>query len=231
MERAGGGDVSMAPRFSLADYIKGVEEGWPEGDVYRIVVSGLPRGFHGRSAAVQRAALKERVPLTGTRWDALLAAVVEHVAWLHGLDRPAWVDEPERFLDSTWVLSENALLYAPPAFRRHGALPDPRDLDRRGGEWFEWVPGNWSPFMTIEHPTPPPPAVRVMRAFVQWWETIGQQAAVKRVAEGHTAGVPGLPAHDEWWRWDADEMAAAVAHLDRTGDSQAARAGKPPETA
>ena len=54
MERAGGGAVSMAPRFSLADYIKGVEEGWPEEDVYRIVVSGLPRGFHGRSATVKR---------------------------------------------------------------------------------------------------------------------------------------------------------------------------------
>ena len=72
----------MAPRFSLADYIKGVEEGWPEEDVYRIVVSGLPRGFYALSFEGQRAALKERVPLTGTRWDALLAAVVEHVAWL-----------------------------------------------------------------------------------------------------------------------------------------------------
>ena len=223
--------------FSLADYIKGIREGWPKEDVYRFAVSGLPRDFYALSFERRRAALKERIPLTGTRWDALLAAVVEHLAWLHGLDRPAWVDEPERFLDPPWVLSslppirENALLYAPPAFRRHGALPDPRDLDRRGGEWFEWVPGNWSPFMTIEHPTPPPPAVRVMRAFVQWWETLGQQAAVKRVAEAHTAGAPGLPAHNEWWRWDADEMAAAVAYLDRTGDSQAAPAGNPPESA
>ena len=89
MERAGGGDVSMAPGFSLAAYIEGVEEGWPKGDVYRIVVSGLPRDFYALSLERQRAALKERVPLTGTRWDALLAAVVEHVAWLHGLDRPA----------------------------------------------------------------------------------------------------------------------------------------------
>ena len=219
--------MSGQPGFSLAAYIVGIREGWPESDNYRWIVSGLPRDFQALSFEGQRAALKERIPLTGTRWDALLAAVVEHVAWLHGLDRPAWVDEQERFLDSTWVLSENpwvrenALLYAPPAFRRHGALPDPRDLDRRGGEWFEWVPGNWSPFMTIEHPTPPPPAVRVMRAFVQWWETLGQQAAVKRVAEGHTARTPGLPAHDEWWRWDADEMAAAVAYLDERGNSPA----------
>ena len=85
--------------------------------------------------------------------------------------------------------------------------------------------------MTIEHPIPPPPAVRIMRAFVQWWETIGQQAAVNQVAEGHKARAAGLPAQDEWWRWGADEMAAAVAHLDRTSDSQATPAGKPPETA
>ena len=41
------------------------------------------------------------------------------------------MDEPERFLDSTWVLSPipeirmNSLLFAPAAFLRHGAIPDP----------------------------------------------------------------------------------------------------------
>ena len=65
---------------------------------------------------------------------------VEHVAWLHGHERPAWVDEPERFLETTWVLSPirsarmESLMYAPAAFLRHGAIPDPRDLDSRGGE-------------------------------------------------------------------------------------------------
>ena len=34
-----------------------------------------------------------------------LAATVEHVARLHGHSVPAWVEEPERFIDSTWVLS------------------------------------------------------------------------------------------------------------------------------
>ena len=214
--------------LSLADYIRGVDEGWPESDIYRIVVSGLPRGFCWRSSEVQRAALAERVPLTHTKWDALLAAVVEHVAWLHGLDRPAWVDESERFLDPPWVVStllpiqKNTVMYAPPAFRRHGALPDPRDLDRRGGEWFEWVPGNWSPFMTIQHPTPQPPAVRVMQAFLERCETLRKspQATEDLVAAGRMASVPGLP-EGVWWSWDADKMAAAVAYLNESGDSPA----------
>ena len=60
--------------------------------------------------------------------------------------RPAWVDEPERFLDSTWVLSPlpsirmHSLMFAPAAFLRHGAIPDPRDLDRRRGERYAWTP-------------------------------------------------------------------------------------------
>ena len=132
--------------FTLVAYTEGVREGWPESDIERWIVCGLPRDFNVLNAAQQRAALAERVPLTHTRWDALLAAMVEHVAWLHGHERPAWVDEPERFLDSTWVLSPipiirmHSLMYAPAAFLRHGAIPDPRDLDSRGGERYEWTP-------------------------------------------------------------------------------------------
>lgn len=73
--------------FTLGGYTRGIEEGWPAEDTYRWIVCQLPRSFLGRSAAEQRAALAERVPLTGTKWDALLAAMVEHVAWLHGHER------------------------------------------------------------------------------------------------------------------------------------------------
>ena len=184
----------------------------------------LPPSFHGRGAAEQREALEGHVPLTGTKWDALLAAMVEQVAWLYGHERPAWVDEPERFLDTTWVVSanrvtrKNSLKHAPPAFRRHGAIPDPRDLDRRGGERFEWVPGNWSPCMTIPLTTPTPRAVRLTHEFVQWCDTLGsEQAAMDQLAAGREASVPGLSAHEKWWTWNADEMAAAVAHLERCG--------------
>lgn len=139
--------VSGARRITLADFIVGVREDWPEGDIQRWIVCGLPREFHALSAADQREVLAERAPLTRTKWDALLAAMVEHLARLHGLEQPAWVDEPQRFLDSPWVLSPvplirmEALMFAPAAFLRHGAIPDPRDLDRRGGERHEWATG------------------------------------------------------------------------------------------
>lgn len=106
----------------------------------------LPRRFHLRSRDEQAAFLQERPRLTHTRWDALLAAVVEHIARLHDLPVPGWVDEPERFLATPWVISQNpvtaadSVLYAPGAFIRHGALPDPLDLDARGGEKHAWVP-------------------------------------------------------------------------------------------
>ena len=132
--------------FTLSAYVEGILQGWPEADIERWIVCGLPRDFNVLGKAEQREALAERVPLTHTRWDALLAAMVEHVAWLHGHERPAWVDEPERFLETTWVLSPirsgrmESLMYAPAAFLRHGAIPDPRDLDSRGGERYEWTP-------------------------------------------------------------------------------------------
>ena len=145
--RSGGPNTGTdGAAFTLGAYTEGIREGWPESDIERWIVCGLPRDFNVLNAAQQRAALAERVPLTHTRWDALLAAMVEHVAWLHGHERPAWVDEPERFLDRTWVLSPipiirmQSLMYAPAAFLRHGAIPDPRDLDSRGGERCEWTP-------------------------------------------------------------------------------------------
>lgn len=117
---------------------------------YRVLMHQLPRRFHGLPAADQTATLADPPPLTNTRWDAFLAAVVEHVARLHGHPLPTWLDEPSRFLDPPWVISRNRAIaadsvhYSPPAFQRHGALPDPLDLDPRGGELYEWLPGSWA---------------------------------------------------------------------------------------
>ena len=134
------------PLLSLQDYANAVEQGWPEDDLGRAIIHDLPRRFHALSEDGQRQVLKSAPPLTGTRWDALLAATAEYLCELHGHPVQPWMDEPERFLDETWVLAwtpsirSKALAFAPPAFVRHGAVPDPRELDERGGERREWVP-------------------------------------------------------------------------------------------
>ena len=137
--------LRIAP-LSLHDFAAAIAAGWSDGDLKRAMIHDLPRRFHGIDREAQQNVLQQRPALTGTRWDALLAATVEHIAGLHGHEAPEWVNEPERFLAITWITSDipsirrNAIAYAPAAFIRHGALPDPRDLDHRGGERHEWCP-------------------------------------------------------------------------------------------
>ena len=131
--------------MTLETWIEGVKQGRSEHHIKRMVVCGLPRWFNRLTRSEQREALNRRPTLTGTRWDVLLSAMAEHLAELHDHPIPAWVNEPERFLETTWVLSDveqirlESLWYSPPAFIRHGAIPDPADLDRRGGEKHDWI--------------------------------------------------------------------------------------------
>ena len=132
--------------LTLRAYAAAIEDGWTDAELLRAVLHDLPRRFHALSHAAQANVLADVPPLTGSRWDALLAATVEHVCALHGHTSPAWVDEPGRFLAETWVVTDvpsirmDAIAFAPAAFIRHGALPDPRDLDHRCGEHRAWVP-------------------------------------------------------------------------------------------
>ena len=141
-----GHNGAVALRFTLSAYSQIIRNEEEDHARYRALMHQLPRRFHRLDRALQAEALLEAPPLTGLRWDALLAAVVEHLARLHGHPVPEWVDEPDRFLDRPWMISRNpaiaadSLLYAPAAFIRHSALPDPSDLDVRGGEKHEWIP-------------------------------------------------------------------------------------------
>ena len=137
----------MHPRFSLQGYSWIIRDEPDDSERYGVLMHQLPRRFHDLSRDAQAAALLEPPTLTGQRrWDALLAAVVEHIARLHGHAIPAWVDEPERFLQVPWVIARgraiglDSVLYAPGAFIRHSVLPDPLDLDARGGEKHDWIP-------------------------------------------------------------------------------------------
>ena len=129
--------------FRLEDYADFIRKHPSDFDgVYRKIVHEIPR-FLMAVEPERRAAILDTGPtLTGTRWDALLAGIAEHLAGLHDLDVPAWCDEPDRFVDPPWVVikavGSRSVVRAPAAFLRHGALPDPMDLDARGGEPEPW---------------------------------------------------------------------------------------------
>ena len=125
----------------VADYVDVIENGRDDRERYRMLIRDLPRRFHAAGRPLQELSLREVPKLTGTRWDALLAAVAEHMAILHDLPIPEWVDEPRRFLRIPWMplhplpaLYASAFIDSPGAFVRHGTLIDPSELDARGGE-------------------------------------------------------------------------------------------------
>ena len=114
---------------------------WTDAHIYRAIVCNLPRHLHALEVPTRRSVLKKAPPLTGTPWDALLAATAEHVARRHGDPLEPWMDEPERFLETPWFANTRlhfmrweALCYAPAAFVRHGTPIHPSDLDARGGD-------------------------------------------------------------------------------------------------
>ena len=77
---------------------------------------------------------EEEPPVTGDdQWDALLAAMAEHLAAQLDLAPPDW--SRSRVLRTPWFPSSlrskrmEALVWAPAAFRKHGVYLSARDLD------------------------------------------------------------------------------------------------------
>ena len=60
------------------------------------------------------------------------------------------------------------------------------------------------------------PSVALTRRFCPECEHHGsQRLAVRFVAIGRAAGMPGLPANDDWTAWDADQMRTVVDYLEQ----------------
>ena len=74
----------------------------------------------------------EPTPIGNERWDALLAALAEHLAAQHDLAPPNWTEL--RVLRRPWFPAElkvqraEALVWAPAAFRKHGVYLAALDL-------------------------------------------------------------------------------------------------------
>ena len=77
-----------------------------------------------------RVALVDRKPegCGDARFDALLAAIVEHLCARDGLPTPRWVEDPDRFLETWWFVSgfqslhASALVQSPISFARRGVF-------------------------------------------------------------------------------------------------------------
>ena len=124
-------------------YAKGVDDGWNDVELYRLIVRQLQRSFHSGTEADRGTMLANRPHLTGTKWDAAMAAVIEHTAQVHGYEPPGWVNEAERFLDKpvklTRLETDSDSAWQPGAFLRHGVSIDSRDLDSRTGDGRQWT--------------------------------------------------------------------------------------------
>jgi hypothetical protein len=90
--------------------------------------------YRWEAADVQPSLLQdEPTPIGDERWDALLAALAEHLAAQHDLAPPEWAGS--RVLRRPWFPAElriqraEALVWAPAAFRKHGVYLSARDLE------------------------------------------------------------------------------------------------------
>ena len=67
--------------------------------------------------------VREPSPLTGNRgWDALIAGVVEDLAYRHGVRVPKWAMEPERSTDECWWFVSSIPALHPRAFCRDASF-------------------------------------------------------------------------------------------------------------
>jgi len=85
----------------------------------------------------RRSLIVERPELVGEpRWDALLGALAEHLAFHEDFDPPHWCTDSDRFLDTAWYwvdlpsVRRRALVTTPASFRRRNVWVDRADLQR-----------------------------------------------------------------------------------------------------
>lgn len=91
--------------------------------------------FRHAAPESQAALLTEEPATVNARWDALLAALAEHLAFHHDLGCPTWVEGRNRFLHQAWFFTTlpagraAAMETSPASFRRRGVFLDRSDLE------------------------------------------------------------------------------------------------------
>ena len=106
------------------------------GDPWILVAEFLTEyGFEDRANRWEL--ITHRPRLTGSaRFDALVAALAEHLALYDDVEPPKWVNDPDRFLDQFWFPTNtpaaraDAIVFAPASFVRRGVFVERQSLQR-----------------------------------------------------------------------------------------------------
>jgi hypothetical protein len=122
---------------SVADCAPAIQTSSSEDDRYRIVLGFVTDFWSVDDVGARAASLSVEPPSTGDqRWDAMLAAIAEHLAFHAQLDVPAWALDPARFLAAFWFpvdipsVRVRALVTSPASLARRGVMIDRMDLER-----------------------------------------------------------------------------------------------------
>jgi hypothetical protein len=122
----------------LTQTLAGVAQRTRQGEDFHLAIREFLDEFALRGDERSRAdAIVEKPDPTGeSRQDAYLGAMAEHLAVTHGLERPPWSVEADRFLSRFWFVSEVpgfraiSVSQAPAAFRRRNVFVPERSLHR-----------------------------------------------------------------------------------------------------
>ena len=97
-----------------------------EADARRLLF-GFADDFRGSSMVGQRSLIAERPAPTGDpRYDAALAGMAEYFAREAQILAPSWVDDPDRFVEPWWFVTDRQAFHAyvmantPAVFAKHG---------------------------------------------------------------------------------------------------------------
>jgi transcriptional regulator with XRE-family HTH domain len=137
-------EVLARPRMrrgaaSLAELSQTIQhdlEGGREQDALRLLF-GFADDFRGSSRPGAIELIDQDPPATGdSRFDAALAGVAEFFATERGIPTPAWVNQPDRFVEPLWFVASRrefdayTLANTPATFARHGVLVAREVFDR-----------------------------------------------------------------------------------------------------
>ena len=117
-------DTAQAIKASLA----GPDRARGESESIRLAFAFIE--LYEQASVPDRVHLLDDCPETvgDPRFDALLAALAEHLCAEHGIESPAWVGHTSRFLETWWFvaglksLEADAFVHSPISFARRGVF-------------------------------------------------------------------------------------------------------------